>query len=88
MILNEETALQEQLTLNLTSLLLKNDLAKSRADSLDQTTQPERSLWSQYSSDSSFASIRLDDEQTRLFVLVAIIVMLVAERFVAFKRNA
>ena len=86
--LNEETALTEQLTLNLSSLLLKNDLTKARADSLNQTTQPEEFLWSQNTRNISAASVRTDDDKTDQFLLAAIISILMAERFVAFKRNA
>jgi hypothetical protein len=86
--LNEETALKEQLTLNLTSLLLKYDLAEARADSLNQTTQPEELLWSQATRNTSVASVGVDDDETGQFLLAAIIILLMAERFVAFKRNA
>ena len=87
--LNEETALREQLTLNLTSLLLKNDLAEARADSLNQTSQPEELLWSQDTRNTSAASLGADDDnKTEQFLLAAIMIVLMAERFVAFKRNA
>jgi hypothetical protein len=86
--LNEETALTEQFALNLSSIFLKNDLAEARANSLDQTTQPEEFLWSQNTHDISAASVRSDDGKADQFLLVAILVILLAERFVAFKGNA
>ncbi len=87
--LNEELALEEQLTLNLTTLLLKNDLTEARADSLNQTTQPEEFLWSQNTRNASAASLDADDNnKTEQFLLAAIMVILIAERFVARKRNA
>ena len=86
--LNEETALTEQLTLNLSSLLLKNDLTEARADSLDQTTQPEEFLWSQNKRNTSAASVKIDNERTEQFVLASIVLILIVERFLAFKRNA
>lgn len=86
--LNEETALKEQLTLSLSFLLLKNDLIQARADSLDQTIQPEELLWSGNESIASSASIRTADSQIDRYLLVAIIALLIIERSLASKRNA
>jgi len=86
--LNEETALEEQLTLNLTSLLFSNDIAQSRADSLDQTTRPEGSLWSQHSQNRSTGFDQINGDKAEPYLLFAIIVLLLSERFMAFKRNA
>ncbi|HEY5918437.1 MAG TPA: hypothetical protein VIU13_13570, partial [Chryseolinea sp.] len=85
--LNEETALKEQLALNLSFLLLKSDLIQARADSLDQTIQPEELLWSGNESIVSSASMRTVGQIDR-YLLVAIIALLIIERFLAFKRNA
>ena len=86
--LNEETALAEQLALNLSFLLLKSDLIQIRADSLDQTTHPEELLWSRDKSNATTASIRMEDNQSERYLLVAIIALLIIERFLASKRNA
>jgi hypothetical protein len=86
--LNEETALKEQLTLNLSFLLLKSDLIQARADSLDQRTQPEELLWSRDEKFVSSASMRTVDSQIDRYLLVAIIALLIIERSLAFKRNA
>jgi hypothetical protein len=86
--LNEETALKEQLTLNLSFLLLKNDLIQAKADSLDQTIHPEELLWSEVKSNATTASIRMVDNQSERYLLVAIIALLIIERFLASKRNA
>jgi len=85
--LNEETALKEQLTLNLSFLFLKSDLIQARADSLDQTIQPEELLWSGGENIVSSASMRTVGQIDR-YLLVAIIALLIIERFLAFKRNA
>ena len=86
--LNEETALKEQLTLNLSFILLNNDLIQARADSLDQTIHPEELLWSGDESNASTASMRMVDNQSERYLLVAIIALLIIERFLASKRNA
>ncbi|HMG89453.1 MAG TPA: BatA domain-containing protein [Chryseolinea sp.] len=86
--LNEENALKEQLPLSLSHILLNEDLIQARADSLDQTIQPEELLWSGDKSNTSSASIRLADSQNDQYLLVAIIALLVIERFIASKRNA
>ncbi len=86
--LNEETALKEQLTLNLSFLLLKNDLIQAKADSLDQTIHPEELLWSEVKSNATTASIQMEDNQSERYLLVAIIALLIIERFFASKRNA
>ena len=86
--LNEETALQGQLVLNLSSLLSRNVLTELRADSLNQTAQPEQSLWSRDKRNITTASVRLDNTKTEQFLLIVIIIALIAERSVAFKRNA
>ena len=86
--LNEETALTQQLALNLSFLLLKNELIQARADSLDQTIHPEELLWSGDKSKATTASIRMVDNQSELYLLVAIIALLIIERFLASKRNA
>ena len=86
--LNEETALTQQLALNLSFLLLKNELIQARADSLDQTIHPEELLWSGDKSNATTASIRMVDNQSELYLLVAIIALLIIERFLASKRNA
>jgi hypothetical protein len=86
--LNEETALKEQLTLNLSFLLLKNDLIQAKADSLDQTIHPEELLWSEVKSNATTASIQMEDNQSERYLLVAIIALLIIERFLASKRNA
>ena len=86
--LNEETALKAQLALNLSFLLLRNDLIQARADSLDQTTHPEELFWSGDKSQATTASIRMVDDQIERYLLVAIIALLIIERFLASKRNA
>jgi hypothetical protein len=86
--LNEETALKEQLSLNLANVLLKEDLIQARADSLDQTIQPEKLLWSGDKSNISSASIRVANNQSDQYLLVVIIALLIIERLIASKRNA
>lgn len=86
--LNEETALKEQLTLNLSFLFLKNDLIQARADSLDQTIHPEELLWSGNESNTASAAIQMMDNESEQYLLVAIIALLILERFLAYKRNA
>ncbi len=86
--LNEETALEEQLVLDLSFILLKRDLIQARADSLDQTTQPDELLAPGDKTNTQKASIRMSDNQSEKYLLVAIVALLVIERFLASKRNA
>lgn len=86
--LNEENALKEQLPLSLSDILLKKDLIQARADSLDQTIQPDELLWSDVKTSSSLASIHTSDSSTDQYLLIAIMALLFMERFIAYKRNA
>jgi hypothetical protein len=86
--LNEENALKEQLSLNLSHILLREDLIQARADSLDQTIQPEEHLWSGDETNISPASIRVASNQSDQYLLVVIISLLLIERLIATKRNA
>jgi hypothetical protein len=86
--LNEQVALNEQLALNLCSILLNRKSIQQRADSLDQTIQPEELLWSQNENNTSLAAINIADNQSAPYLLVAIAILLISERLLASKRNA
>lgn len=86
--LNEETALKEQFTLTLSSILINNERVEARADSLSQTTEPEQSLWSRNEGRVSSSTAQVSNDKTMLLLIMVILVLLIAERFLAFKRNA
>ena len=72
--LNEEIALQNQLALNLSYLFAKSEVLRSRADSLDRTSQPDEFLDGE-GRNTSTASLRIVDESDEQFLLMTILIL-------------
>ncbi len=86
--LDEENSLNENLTVQLADILLKKKQVLQRAKHFDKRALPEKLLWSSTSSIGSEASVALVGTSNILnYLAIFILLTLLVERVVAFKRN-
>ncbi len=83
--LNEEIALDENLTLRLAELILPSNELHEIARANDRQVMPDSMAWSQVNSNAAQASILTSSADQYLIILLLFI--LVIERIIAFRRN-
>jgi len=86
--LNEEVALQEKLIIKLASILLSKEESERRTFEFDRRVQPEKMLWSPEEQSSTTKIIaNTNTNSFTQFLVILMLISLVAERLIAFKRN-
>lgn len=85
--LSEEVALNEHLTLMLSSLFSNSRAIELSADTLDRTTFPEQFLLSAAGT-AAASTTRIVDDMDEQVIAIVILLLLFVERTVAFKRTA
>lgn len=83
--LNEEVALNENLTLNLASLLIAKEKLQDRANSNDRRMISDSIVWGAVQRESIKAGI--DAQPANPYLILLLLALLIAERSVAYKRN-
>ncbi len=85
--LNEEIALQENLTVQLYSILISAEKYSPRAEQYDKRILPEELMWSsQPEANFKFAS-SVENSGSQKYLILLFFILLSLERWTAFKRN-
>ncbi len=85
--LDQENAIENNLTLQLASILLPKEQAQQTANKFDRRTLPEKELWSSAPSQIANTFVIAETNNAIPFLFALILVVLLAERIIAFKRN-
>jgi hypothetical protein len=85
--LDQEIAINRNLALQLASILLPEDEAKQRANELDRRALPEKQLWSSASLEGGNTLVMAGTNSAMPYLAGLILLVLLAERIIAFKRN-
>jgi len=84
--LNEEVALQDHLAVQL-ALILSATKDLDRIDELDRRTLPEELLWRKTPGDTIQVKASVDTNSGERLISIALLLILLAERLLAFKRD-
>lgn len=85
--LNEEVALQENVTLKLASLLIPREELQKKADSKDRRMISDSIAWASAQTDNKNTIDGIVSENVNPYLIVFLLFLLFIERFVAYKRN-
>jgi Aerotolerance regulator N-terminal len=85
--LDQEIAIDENLAVQLASILLPDDEAQQRANELDRRASPEKQLWSSASLQEGNTLVLAGTTSAMPYLAGLILLVLLTERIIAFKRN-
>ncbi len=85
--LDQENAIADNLALRLASILFPKDEAQQRANELDRRALPEKELWSSTDVKGKEDLVTTSTSNVIQYLVALILISLLIERIVAFKRN-
>lgn len=85
--LDQENAIADNLALQLASILLPKDKAQQRANEFDRRALPEKELWSSADVKGKEDLVTASASNVIQYLVALILISLLIERIVAFKRN-
>ncbi len=85
--LDQENAIADNLALQLASILLPKDKAQQRANEFDRRALPEKELWSSADVKGNDDLATASTSNVMQYLVALILISLLIERIVAFKRN-
>ncbi len=85
--LNEEVALQNNLTVQLALLLFPKERQETRTHAFDKRGLPEQIMWDKKNSTSSGLKATAEMISTKKLIVILFLLILMLERFLVFKRN-
>lgn len=85
--LNEEVALQDHLAVQLALILSPTEEVLDRIDELDRRTLPEELLWRKTPGVASEVKASVDINSGERLIAIALLLILLAERLLAFKKD-
>ncbi|WP_276374061.1 BatA domain-containing protein [Chryseolinea sp. H1M3-3] len=85
--LNEEVALQENLTVQLASILLPDEKYAPKAAENDKRMLPEELMWSAQAKASPDITLSHETAASQKYLTLLFLLLLLVERWVSFKRN-
>ncbi|MEO7991690.1 MAG: BatA domain-containing protein [Chryseolinea sp.] len=85
--LDQENAIADNLALQLASILLPKDKAQQRADKFDRRALPEKELWSSADVQGNESLTTASTNNAVQYLVVLILISLLIERILTFKRN-